>query len=171
MTQPPHRSTDAPMPARRPLRFSGFSEVADEVRRLRTGRYERAGQWSLEQACRHLDQSMQFAMRPGPHPANTPDQDANWPKFDAIVASGVLPSGIPAPAHVTPPAECDAAAIDGFLETLRRFEAFPGPYGPHRLFGNLTREQVQRLALIHCAHHLSHLVPSAATAAGSTSNG
>ena len=153
------------MPQRRPLSFSGPRDVADEVTRLRAGPYERCGQWSLNQVCRHLDGSLTFAMRPGPHPANTPQQDANRPMFDRVLASGRLPSGIGSPPAFVPPEDADESAVDALLDTLRRFDEFPGPFGPHRLFGNLTRDEMRRLAMIHCAHHLSHLVPTTATAA------
>lgn len=151
------------MPDRRPLSFSGLRDVADEIGRLRAGAHARCGRWSLDQICRHLDASLTFAMRPGPHPANTPQQDANRAMFEQVLASGRLPSGIEAPPAFVPPDDADGSAVDALLVTLRRFDEFPGPFGPHRLFGNLTRDEMRTLAMIHCAHHLSHLVPVTTT--------
>jgi hypothetical protein len=153
------------MPQRRSLSFSTFDEVADDVRRLRAGGYERGGRWSLAQVCSHLEQSLQFAMRPGPFPADSPEQQASTERFEQVLASGRLPDGIPAPEKMVPPPDAGEQAIDSFLATLKRYAEYQGPLAPHRLFGTRDREDLRRLVRIHCAHHLSHLVPADSPAA------
>lgn len=119
-----------------------------------------AGQWSLPQVCHHLDKSLQWSMRPGPFPPATPEQQASTPRLLEILASGKLPVGIQAPDHMLPPPDAGDAAIEAFLATLERYDRYTGVLAPHRLFGQRSKEVLRALAGIHCAHHLSHLVPA-----------
>ena len=146
---------------RRSLSFSSFDEIAEDVRRLRRDGYVKTAQWSLPQVCHHLDQSLQWSMRPGPFPPDTPEQQASTPRVQQILASGKLPDGIQTADHMLPAPDAGDTAIDSFLATLKRYEAYQGELAPHRLFGRLSRDQLRQLARIHCAHHLSHLVPAA----------
>jgi hypothetical protein len=141
------------------LSFANEDEAISDIQQLRAG-YEQVGGWSLPQVCWHLKITMQGRMRPGPHEANTPEQDARKPLFDRIVAAGQLPKGIVAPPHVTPPADAGDEAIDACIATLTAFKNFPGPFAPHRLFGHAPNEITHKQNLIHVAHHLSHLVPT-----------
>lgn len=142
------------------LAYTTEDEVIDEVNRLRRG-YVQAGSWSLPQICVHLDKALQFRMQPGPFPPDTADQAAKKSLIPDILAAGKLPEGIKAPEPMLPPADCGEASIDSFLATMEKFKHFPGPIAPHRIFGHLTDADARRLNLIHCAHHLSYLTPTA----------
>ena len=76
-----------------------------------------------------------------------------------MLASGKIPDGLISPDAMTPPADTPDSAVDDFLTTLKRFEAYRGELAPHRLFGNMSDADRRRHQLIHCAHHLSFLVP------------
>ena len=145
------------------LSFNSEDDVAADVRLLRRG-YARAANWSLPQVCYHLERIMQIRMAPGPHPPNTPEQDARQGLFREIMRSGRIPDGLKAPEAVMPPAEVGEDAIDALLATLETFKRFPGPIAPHRLFGQQSDADSRKQNLIHCAHHLSFLVPTAAPA-------
>jgi hypothetical protein len=145
-------------PARREgLSFATSDDVVADINRLRRG-YAKCGSWSLPAMCYHLESTLKARMTPGPFPPNTPEQDAARPKFQQVLASGKLPK-IDAPAPFLPSANVDESAIDAFIATLKRFDAYGQPFAPHRIFGNLSPEEIRRLNLIHCAHHLSYLVP------------
>lgn len=145
---------------RRELNFNSEDDVIAAVSELRRG-YAQAGGWSLPQMCAHLDKSVQFRMQPGPFPPTTPEQKARASQLRKTLASGRLPDGIVAPDPMMPPADCGDEAIDAFIATLTRFKTFPGPIAPHRIFGELSDADARRLNLIHCAHHLSYLTPTA----------
>ena len=81
-------------------------------------------------------------------------------RLEAILASGRLPSGIEAPQPAIPPDDASDASVEALLATIDRFESFNGPIAPHRIFGNLSDAEARKLNLIHCAHHLSYLVPT-----------
>jgi hypothetical protein len=142
------------------LSYASEDAVFEDVKRLRRG-YVQAGSWSLPQVCAHLDKAVQFRMQPGPFPADTPEQARRKGDIPGILAAGKLPEGITAPEPMMPPADCGDQAVDTFLATMEKFKRFPGPIAPHRIFGHLSDADARRLNLIHCAHHLSYLTPTA----------
>jgi hypothetical protein len=147
------------MPERRQLKIESFDALRAEIARLRAG-YERAGQWTLEQACYHLDHAMIAAMRPVQYQPNTPEQDDRRELFATVMRDHKIPEGLVAPPETAPPADVSETAIDSFLATVDRFERHAGPFSPHRLFGNLPPEVRKKHQLVHAAHHLSYLIPT-----------
>lgn len=147
------------MPERRALKIESFDDLRAEITRLRAG-YVQAGAWTLAQACHHLEHSMISAMRPVQYQPNTPEQDARRELFATVMSEGKIPGGLVAPPDTAPPAIVPDEAIDSFLETIDRFERHAGPFGPHRLFGNLPPDVRKRHQLVHAAHHLSYLIPT-----------
>jgi hypothetical protein len=141
---------------RRKLNYTNVDAVIADVQSLRKG-YTQNGNWTLPQICWHLSTVIERTGHPATEPA-TPDQQKRRPMFEQILATGLLPAGrIDAPETVLPPANCDDAAIDAFLATLRKLAVYPEKTASHRLFGPMTADQYKRQSLIHCAHHLSHL--------------
>jgi hypothetical protein len=141
------------------LSFADEDAVIADVQKLRRG-HAKAASWSLAQTCYHLDFATKARMQPGPFPPNTPEQDARYRAVPKILAAGKLPDGINAPAQAVPPKSCDEKVIDDLIATLTTFKNFKGEIAPHRLFGKLSDSEARRLNLIHCAHHLSYLVPT-----------
>ena len=151
-----------PKYTRRDLSYANEDEVIADVEKLRRG-HVRLGAWTFDQICWHLEQGVRYRMAPPPHPPNTPEQDARVGVLKQVLASGKLPGNIVAPDPMVPPKDPGPHAVDSFLQSMREFKAFPGPIAPHRIFGKLRDEgDARRLNLIHCAHHLSYLVPTTA---------
>ncbi|AMV40514.1 DUF1569 domain-containing protein [Planctomyces sp. SH-PL62] len=147
-------------PGRRTLQFQDFQEIHADVERLLKG-HTKLGAWSLSQVCDHLAATTRRAVET---PADAP-QDLSLRVGDArrdqVLTSGILPEGIPMPAGAAAPEDGDPREAAGRLrEALAALEASPGPAAPHRLFGPLTKDQWRRLACIHCAHHLSFIIPA-----------
>ena len=62
----------------------------------------------------------------------------------------------------------DLSQVCGHLATGMEFPIdHTGPLHPSPMFGSLDREQLYRLQLIHCAHHLGFLLPRAEMQAAS----
>jgi hypothetical protein len=146
------------MTARRVLRFNSVDDVVADIEHLRSVPLQRIGNWSLEQACWHLNFALNYFMSAGPHPEpSTPPEGRE--NLRRILAGGEIPNGIRSPDQAIPPDNCSTQAIDEYIRTLRRLETFEGPFAPHRLFGSLTLEDGRQLTLLHSARHLSFLVP------------
>ena len=146
-------------PRRVGLIFNSADDVIADVKNLRNGWEQTAGQWSLPQICWHLNIAMQSGMTPIEGAIETPEQTAMKPRLQALLTAGKITGFIPAPERALPPADAGDADINTFLATLDKFKTYPGPFGLHRLFGKMTDDEARRLQLIHCAHHLSYLAP------------
>jgi hypothetical protein len=146
-------------PGRRTLRYAGLDEVMPDVERLLEG-HATVGHWSLAQICRHLATVMRRVVD---LPASTPHDPALFvPEEEkrAVLETGVLPEGLPGPPEIMPAGSLDEREeAEGLRAAIAYYRASPGPAIPHRFFGPLTRDEWDRLQLIHLAHHLSFAVP------------
>ena len=68
--------------------------------------------------------------------------------------------GLPGPQEVIPSATLsEREEAEGLRQAIAHYQASPGPVIAHRRFGPLTRDEWDRIQLIHVAHHLSFAVP------------
>jgi hypothetical protein len=153
--------------APRALRFENLAQVAVEVERLRRRGYARAGQWGLAQVCEHLALALEATMTGFPRPFPWWVRRLLGPPLGVcILLTGRFPAGLPMPAGVAPPAGvAEEEALRHLRQALEQFQRFGGSLAPHPAFGRLSRRQWERLSLLHCAHHLSFLLPRDAVAA------
>jgi hypothetical protein len=152
-----HLSFLVPASRRTGLKYANVDEVKTDVTHLRQGA-ARVGNWSLDQACWHLNFVMTYFMSPGPHPIPETSPGSR-DTLNRILVSGQIPDGISAPERALPPADCGTGTVDTFLQTLEQFRTHKGPFAPHRLFGPLTLDEGRKLSLMHCTRHFSYLVP------------
>jgi hypothetical protein len=147
-------------PGRRLIRYANEDEAIADVERLRKG-YTQIGGWSLPQMAWHLNLAVRARMKPGPHPPDSPEQIARRPMAQHVLSmNGYLPDGITAPEPMQPPADAPDTSVDDLITALRELKGYTAEIAPHRLFGRLPDADARRLNLIHCAHHLSYLVPT-----------
>src|SRR4051794_3489756 len=148
-------------PGRRTLGFHSLDEIMPDVERLLEG-HATVGHWSLAQICRHLSTVMRRVVD---LPASTPHDPSQWvgeERKRQVLESGMLPEGIPGPPEIMPAKTLDEREeAEGLRRAIAHYRASPGPVIPHRIFGPLTRDEWDRLQLIHVAHHLSFAVPTA----------
>lgn len=150
------------MPGRRALAFDSLDAVMPDVDRLLQG-YEAAGKWSLGQVCYHLATGLRYTAEGG-LPVRVP-----WPRRVFlgrlvkwyIFKKGGMPEGVEVPASVLSPSPShdDRAEAEALRATIVQFLQAPEPFAPHPLFGRLSGDEWRRFHCIHCAHHLSFLVP------------
>jgi len=152
------RSRGSHKAKRRHLKFADAGDVAAEVRLLRKG-YQRAGNWSLEQICWHLNKALSYSMQPVESTAARVGLIRRL-QLRIILATKRIPLRVRAPQRIMPSDETDASAIDEFLLTLQVLQAYDGQFAPHRLFGPISRDQFFRFHMIHCGHHLGYLIPA-----------
>jgi hypothetical protein len=145
---------------RRPLEFHDMHEVVADVQRLQDEGYDRAGNWTLSQVCDHLAIFFRGSL-------DGFSQKVPWlirvllgrMIFRWIMRRG-MGEGVKVPKGFLPgDPRSDSAAAEDLIQLVERFRNQVGEYQPSPLFGRLSRDEWTRLHLIHCAHHLSFLVP------------
>ena len=152
---------------RRELRFETLDDARRDVRHLLAVGYDKAGNWSLGQACHHLAVWVRYPLDGFPalpawqRPLAWAIRNTVGPSYTRrVMASGKVPSGIPAPLDTTPPATvADADGVTQYEAHLDRLRDFRGV--PHRspLLGTLSNAELKTLSCVHAAHHLSFLAP------------
>jgi hypothetical protein len=149
------------MAERRSLTFPTLDRVMPDVDRLLEG-HQTLGQWSLGQVCNHLATSITYSVEGFP-------MRAPWilrttlgaVKRRQLFKTGRMAGGIRLPAKDVPKPGLDARAeAEALRATLQYYAAHQGPLALHPLLGKMAREQWTRFHGIHCAHHLSFLLPS-----------
>ena len=149
---------------RRPLDFRSFADVRADVARLAAGPYTKCGTWDLPTTCDHLVKGMETGLegRPVSLPrfAKFLAPLAGPLVFNRILKKRAMPTGVSAPPEFVPALGCTSEEAVARLDaTTRRAQAFTGPMKRHPFFGPITLDEWKQLMLIHCAHHLSFLVP------------
>jgi hypothetical protein len=145
--------------ARPTLTFATVDEAIADVERLRRDGAMRAGNWSLPQACWHLNAVLKALTQPATMTEPSPEHLA----FRKMLREKIsLPGGatnIDAAPPSVPPADVDAAAVDQFIAGLRDLARSAeatigmGPLGPMPL------HEAVHFHLNHAAHHLGFLAP------------
>lgn len=155
--------------SRRELTFGSLDEVVRDAEQLLAAGYTKTGNWSLAQACGHLACWFRYQVDGFP-PIPLLLRPVLWALRNTVgrrmakrlVRGGKMRDGVPTiPQSVPEPDGDDAAAVAALREAVRRWEGHAGPMHPSPLFGRMTKEEWRNGHLIHCAHHLSFLVPKA----------
>jgi Protein of unknown function (DUF1569) len=154
-------------PPRRALVFHDLDEVVRDAKALLSAGYEKAGNWDLGQVANHLADWMRFPVEGFPK-APAPIRAAFWVLRKTIGRKKLLgylkdksfPAGKPTmPETVHLPDEDERAAIENLKQRAERLKAYTGPIVPSPLFGHMTKDEAVGMQLVHCAHHLSFLIP------------
>jgi len=156
----------ATKPERRKLTFASLDEVVADAENLLAKGYDKAGNWDLAQVCNHLAEWLRFPVEGFPR-MPLPVRAAFWllrktlgkAMFRQYTTKG-MPTGKPTLTQtVTQPGGDEAAAVAKLKESAERFKAYTGEIHPSPVFGAMTKDEATKLQLVHCAHHLSFLVP------------
>ena len=149
---------------RRQLEFGSLDEVvADATRLLRDG-YEQAGNWDLAQVAGHLATWMRFPLEGFPRKAPLMmwvlrNMFGRSLRRKILRERKMVERGFTLKETVPAPSGDAAGAVAKLRQTIERFKGHIGEYHPSPLFGAMSRDEYTQLQLIHCAHHLSFLVP------------
>lgn len=154
---------------RRRLSFRDLDEVVRDAEALLAGGYRRVGRWDLSQVCGHLADWLTYPVDGFPTPplALRPlmflMRNTIAPRMlRKTLAKGEMPAGAPTlPASVPAPGGDESEAVARLRRAVERFRAHEGEYLPSPLFGPVSRDEANRIHLIHCAHHLGFLIPEA----------
>src|SRR4051812_1983004 len=149
---------------RRQLRFANLAQVTCDVERLLENGHRPLGRWTLAQICNHLSESIRYSLD------GFPGRRAPWPVRvtlgklirGVMLTTGRIKEGVPLAGVYQPDATLDAGEQLAILrETIERFES-ADVFKMHPLIGQMTRQQWEPFHCIHCAHHLSFVIPLSA---------
>ena len=145
---------------RRPLAFALLDDVIPDVDRLLAGHIT-VGSWSLGQICDHLARSITYSLEGFPVRAPWLLRKTLGPLIlRRILRSGRFIEGMKAPRPYQPRPVADARDEAEVLRAvIRRFTSHDGPLAEHPLAGAVSRSVWERFHCIHCAHHLSFVLP------------
>lgn len=153
------------MTSRRELSFEDFESVLVDVQQLHEDGYDCVGAWDLAQICKHLAATLNGSVNGLPFKAPwyvrlTVGRLAKR----QVLRSGRMPEGVKIPVQFAPkPGGDPDRAVRQLQKAVGRFTEYDGAYADHPFFGKLTPDQWRRLHLVHCAHHLSFLIPRVPT--------
>jgi len=152
---------------RRELDWTDFADVMTDVSRLQREGYTAVGKWDLPQICEHLSDWMTYPLDGFPTQAGLVAWILPVVRFGlgkrmlrGILTSGTMSAGsptLPESIHVRP--SISQPSVERLGRSVDRLIRSNGPYHPSPLFGDMTRDELLRLHMIHCRHHLSFLVP------------
>lgn len=154
-------------PPRRQLKFSSLDAIVQDAETLLAKGYEKAGNWDLAQCCNHLAEWMRYPVEGFPK-APLPIRGVLWvmkktvgpKKLQAYLKDGIFPPGKPTDPRTVLAAGGDAkAAVESLKRSVERLKAHAGPIVPSPFFGPMSKDECVGLQVVHCAHHLSFLVP------------
>jgi hypothetical protein len=151
------------MAERRNLTYASLDRVMPDVDRLLEG-HTTVGNWSLGQICNHLATTIINSVEG--FPLRAPwllRQTIGRLKRRQVLGSGTIPTGVKLPERFLPKPGLDARAeAEALRAALMLYAANTRPPVLHPFFDQLSREQWTRLHCIHCAHHLSFVLPGSA---------
>lgn len=155
------------MATRRELRFDTLDDVVRDAEALLAKGYDKVGNWSLAQCCGHLANWFRYQLDGFP-PAPLVLRPVFWLVRNTVgpgmgrkmLAGGKMKPGMPTiPQSVVQPGADDAVGVAELRETIRRWQGYNGPLHSSPLFGGNNKDNWLKGHLIHCAHHLSFLIP------------
>jgi Protein of unknown function (DUF1569) len=155
------------MAERRQLKFDTLADAVRDAETLLANGYDAVGKWTLAQCCGHLANWMSYPIDGFPK-IPLVIQPAFWvlrktigrSKYETYVREQSFPAGKPTiPQSIPAPGGDDREAVAKLRAAVERYEAHTGPIHPSPLFGPLTKDEARKIQLVHCAHHLSFLVP------------
>ena len=158
----------ATKPQRRKLQFASLDEAVQDAEALLKSGYTKLGNWSLGQCCGHLADWLSYPIDGFPktplllRPIFWTMRNTFAKKLmNRTLASGQMKPGIATiPVSVHQPSVDDAAQLGLFRQAVKRWQEYEGPLHPSPLFGDVSRECWSKAHNIHCALHLSFLIPN-----------
>ena len=149
------------MSKRRELSFASLDEVMPEVDRLLQG-YKTVGNWSLGQICNHLVLGIHASVEQQP-PALPWIVRKTVARviLKRVLSTGRMRENVQIPDEFRPKSGLDdRAEAEALRAAIPLFLAANFTPADHPFFGPLTFEQWNQLHRIHCAHHLSFVIPT-----------
>ncbi len=143
------------------LKLQTMEELEDFLNSLKGRNTKTLGNWTLGQILCHIGDSMDFflSQREGAFTIPSFLQDTIGKlllqKFHFF---GSMDKGLPNPIKKGEPKNGDPEEeLNRILILTKLFKESRGPFNSHPVFGELTKDEITRLHLLHCSHHFSFI--------------
>jgi hypothetical protein len=151
-------------PERRELSFSSLDDAVAEAERLAGGEPRTTGNHTFAQILDHLALSHQVAMGQATPPRPPFIMRMLMPFLKPMILNGPVKPGFKLPKDAEsffwPNDDSDVQeALNRFKKSVEDYKA-NGAAEVHPIFGKVTKEQMNRLNIGHCAMHLSFVHPA-----------
>lgn len=151
------------------VHFSSLADVVADAQDLHRRGYEKVGQWDLSQVLQHCADWIDYGIDGYPS-MPLPLTIVFWfvrrfrgrRMLETMLAQRSMDAGGATLGRTVHPPSDEADALARFERSVQRLETFSGPTRTSPLFGPLSVTELQQLNVVHCAHHLSFLVPKSA---------
>lgn len=140
------------------LRFDTIDDVINDIRVLRRAGYEQHGNWSLPQIAWHVGKILQPTLKAPTIRSATPEQNARWNGFIAVIREPGGGSKFPAGAN-EPKDKCLDDDVEHLIALFQQLRDFPDTHLDTTVLGAQPLESVQEAHRLHAAHHLGFLRP------------
>jgi hypothetical protein len=151
---------------RRKIKFNSWQEIEEEFSILeQSGRVETSGVWSFYQILKHINDALHYSMNgfPNMKPAII-RKTIGRIALSYFMKRNEMRAGLPNSSAPKKREEGDERVMFQKLKaTLKEYKEFQGEFAPHTIFGDLTREEWDKLHLMHFSLHLSFAHPDKTT--------
>jgi hypothetical protein len=147
----------------RKLNLRSEDDIIAEVNRLRKG-YRKTGNWSLPQISWHVGTLIDKYLAPPVSATPTPDETTKKVGFvDAMLKTRQSPPGFEAPPQLVASPDLTDAAVDHFIESLKKMKTYAHPLVGMGPCGPVKIEEFRQVHCVHAEHHLGFLTPTTGT--------
>lgn len=147
---------------RRKLNFEKLEQAVAECHRLLDSGYQKAGKWSLADACEHIRLTIESNMQGYPWWMSlaAPIRPIMRAMMLPRLLRGDSPAGLPTAGMFVPSGNAtDRDEVEAFEKCVDSFRRYDGKLYPHPGFGSMSKDQFEHFHASHMAHHLGFLLP------------
>ncbi len=143
------------------MNLQTMEELESFLVSLKGRNYTTTGNWTLGQILCHIGDSMDFFLSQKEGAFTIPSFLQNTIGkllLQKFYLFGTMDRGLPNPIKKGEPKNGDPQEeLNRILTLTQLFKESRGPFNSHPVFGELTKDEIIRLHLLHCSHHFSFI--------------
>ena len=143
------------------MTFQTIDDLDLFLNELKTKKVTTTGNWSIAQILCHIGDSIDFCLSQKKGAFVVPDFIQNTIGkllLNKFFLFGKMDGGLPNPIKKGEPMDGNPSIeLDRVISLSKKFMNHTGPFNKHPVFGNLSKEEIIKLHLLHCANHFSYI--------------
>jgi hypothetical protein len=143
----------------RNITYTSEADCIADIETLRRG-HRAGGNWTLAQACYHMNYPLEQLPQQPTSAQPTPDQQKLQGFLERVIANGWPTDPGNSPKPMIPPENAGPEAIDALINSLRQFAKRPSGRYDALVFGPVEIDKLRKFFLVHAEHHLNYFEPT-----------